>query len=80
MFIMPSDTGIPGIDIPYNQSVDNGTNYDNMLAQTDFNLACANALLQGCSTDMFSSVYSQCIQIYGNLTLEQCRSRCCDSS
>jgi hypothetical protein len=68
MFLLP-----PEDNFSYNQSVNNS------LAQTDFSFVCANALMQGCSIELFRPFYAECVQTYGNVTLEQCMTRCCGS-
>ena len=58
----------------------NDQDSERIMAGLQLNDACSNALVNGCTLDGFRPVYSQCIEIYGNITLEECRSRCCDTN
>lgn len=51
--------------------------YQTAMAEIQFSDACGNAILQGCPLDAFNSTYAQCTKVYGNISLEQCRSNCC---
>ena len=48
-----------------------------MLARIHFNDVCSNAILQGCPADVVNE-YAECTKIYGNITLDQCKEKCCD--
>jgi len=80
MFLLPSDKDISNI-AAQNGMRGFGSEQDaqKMLAELQFNDACGSALLNGCPLDAFRPVYQQCTEAYGNLTLEQCRSKCCDA-
>ena len=79
MFLFPSDRDISNIAAQNGINVSNsGMDSQKILAEIQFNDVCGNALLQDCPLNLFKPVYSQCIELYGNLTLEQCRSKCCN--
>jgi hypothetical protein len=59
-------------------AIDTGVNPTKTVAEYQFNQACGNSLLRGCPLEDFQPVFRQCQIVYGNLTLEQCKSRCCD--
>jgi hypothetical protein len=69
MFIFPDNSGFSDKDS------------QKIMAGLEFNEICSNAaLLQNCTMVTAKSAYSKCIEAYGNLTLEDCRSRCCDGN
>ena len=53
---------------------------EKILAGFQFNDVCSNALAQGCPLDAFKPVYNQCTKVYGNISLEQCKSKCCNAT
>jgi hypothetical protein len=71
----PTGSLVGSMDIDQDQS---GVDTEKVQAEYEFNNACANSLLAGCNIADFQKVLSQCQKAFGNLTLEECRSRCCD--
>ena len=65
MFLLPPD----------NQSL-NDPGAEKILASLQFNDACGLAL-HNCTMDTAKTVYAQCTKLYGNITLDQCKTKCC---
>jgi len=86
LLFLPSLKGIPSLTGggSSDTSVDTSTpnvDTDQSIAEYEFNMACGKAILQnGCPMSMITPVFPQCQKAYGNLTLEECRSKCCNSS
>ena len=53
---------------------------EKILAQIQFNDVCNDAYTHGCQIDNFKHVYDQCTVIYGNISLDECKSKCCDTN
>ena len=66
MFIFPSE----------NQIIDKDS--QKLLVDLQFSTACSNAF-SNCTIETVKSIYAECVEAYGNLTLEQCRSKCCST-
>ena len=68
MFLFPDNQGVS----------DNDSN--KIIASLQFNDVCNDAYSHGCNVTSFKSVYAQCILIYGNISLEECKAKCCDAN